>query len=746
MEVTKESRRGIGYGGKTLLELLAERDKKTVETGYYCGLKDLPLNREDPMKLELFFSKLLAATIAGRETARMISGSPQIREVAELATGFYTPEGDCVLQSTGIIIHIPIMGEVIKWMIAQSYEQEEGIHDGDIFTSNDNAIAGMHPPDVYDLIPIFYEDTLVGWAATVIMEAELGAIAPGAMSSAASERFLDGIRFSAEKTGEKDVHYKSFDRRIRAGMRMPDLFILDRKAALAADIKVREEVKRVIDEFGLNYFIEAQRELIENERRAHLERMKRRTVPGKFHAPVTFENYMTKTFVPPHHAVDQIRLVPMDFIIRADGSCFLDLDGAGPWGWHPSNTTPSSMRGAMCLLLAQTLAYTGAANEGTMMCVEMNLPYDTYVNPSSKNIATANLFSFPINGGGAWFRLQSMSFFSRGFVEECIAGSPTTATFGVSGKDHYGNDFGFLMTDIAGTCGSGAFAIRDGVTGHAPWQPVSDMGNVEVWELLLPLSWTGKGLLPDACGWGKYRGGFPVVSTMMVHKTQLLAVDITPIVLLTKIYPNSGMFGGYPGTGPIFKMVEGANTEELIRKRLPLLHAYGKISLPDMEKNIQGRHILETARGVSIPAVFKHGDWIQVAYATHSGGWGDPIQRNIPLIKRDLDNGLVTPEVCGKIFCVAASYDAKSEEWVIDPEKSRQLREAKKAERLRKGVPVKEWWKKRRADILQGKMPDLMKDMYNGSLNKGKRWPKEFRSFWMLPDDFTYPSYDKRQR
>jgi N-methylhydantoinase B/oxoprolinase/acetone carboxylase alpha subunit len=690
------------------------------------------------MKLELFFSKLLAATIAGRETARMISGSPQIREVAELATGFYTAEGDCVLQSTGIIIHIPIMGEVIKWMITQGYEHEEGLFDGDIFTSNDNAIAGMHPPDVYDLIPIFYRDILIGWAATVIMEAELGAIAPGGMPSAASERFLDGIRFSAEKTGEKDVHYRSFERRIRSGMRMPDLFLLDRKAALAADIKVREEIKRIIDEFGLDYFIRAQRELIELERRTQLERVKRRTVPGKFHAPVTFENYMTKTFVAPHHSVDQITLVPMDFIIQPDGKYFLDLDGAGPWGWHPSNTTPSSMRGAMCLLLSQTLAYTGSANEGTMMCVDMNLPYDSYVNPSSKNIATGNLFSFPINGGGAWLRLQSMAFFSRGFVEECITGSPTSAGIGICGKDHYGNDFGLLITDPAGTCGSGAFAIRDGVTGYTPWQPVSDMGNVETWELLLPLSWTGRRLLPNSCGWGKYRGGFPIIATWMVHKSEVLAVDIIPIVLLTKIYPNSGMFGGYTGAGPFFQMIEGANTEELLKNKLPLLHSYGNVLAPDIKKNIKGRHILETARGVSIPAVFRHGDWIQVNYGTQSGGFGDPIKRIPELIKKDLDNGLINSEACEKVFAVAASYDEQREEWVIDQIKTHKLREAKKEERLRKGISAKEWWKKRRKDILQGKMPELMKDMYNRSLNKGKHWPKEFRSFWMLPDDFTF--------
>ncbi|OGW17427.1 MAG: hypothetical protein A3G93_03940 [Nitrospinae bacterium RIFCSPLOWO2_12_FULL_45_22] len=738
MKLTKESTQGIAYNGKTIKELLEERDKRTAKSGYYYGLKELELYKGDPMKLELFFSRLLAATIAGRETTRMISGSPQIREVAELATGLYTAEGDCVLQSTGIIIHIPLMGEVIKWMINQDYEHEEGIHDGDIITSNDNVIAGMHPPDVYDIIPIFYHEKLVGWAATVIMEAELGAVAPGAMSSAASERFLDGIRFSAEKTGENDVHYKSFERRVRSGVRLPDLFLLDRKGALAANIKVREDIRRIIEEFGLDYFIEAQRELIEIERRAQLERVKRRTVPGKFHVPVTFENYMTKTFVPPHHAIDQIRLVPMDFIIQPDGKYFLDLDGAGPWGWHPSNTTPSSMRGAMCLLLSQTIAYTGAANEGTMMCVDMNLPYDSYVNPSSKNIATGNLFSFPINGGGAWLRLQSMAFFSRGFVEECIAGSPTSATFGMSGKDHYGNDFGFLMTDIAGTCGSGAFAIRDGLTGHAPWQPVSDMGNVEVWELFLPLSWTGRGLLPNSCGWGKYRGGFSIMATWMVYKSQLLGLDITPVVLLDKIYPNSGMFGGYTGTGPFYKMVEGANTETLLQEKLPLLHHYGHPLNPDMEKNIQGRHLLETSRGVSIPGVFRHGDWLQVHYGQQAGGFGDPIKRDTGLIKKDLDSGLITLEISGKIFGMAASYDEHREEWIIDQDKTIKLREEKKKERLRKGIPVKEWWKKRRKDLLQGKMPELMKDMYNCSLDKGEHWSRNFKSFWMLRDDFTF--------
>ena len=219
---------GIGWGDKTLAACWKKKERLYKETGYYYGLKTLPLSAEDPMKLELFHSRLLSAAIAGRETTRMVSASPQVREVAELAVALYTPEGDCILQSTGIIIHIPLMGQVIRWMIKQNYE-DEGIRDGDCFTSNDCAIAGMHSADIYDIQPIFHEDKLIGWVGCVIMEAEIGALSPGCMPCGATERFVDGIKFTAEKSAVNNLHLKSFERKIRFGLRSPDMFLLDRK-------------------------------------------------------------------------------------------------------------------------------------------------------------------------------------------------------------------------------------------------------------------------------------------------------------------------------------------------------------------------------------------------------------------------------------------------------------------------------------------------------------------------------------
>jgi len=733
--------KGVGWGGKTLRELWEEKERLYRKTGCYYGLRDLPLWKEDPLKLEVLASRLLAAAIAGRETTRMISASPIVREVSELAVAIYTPEGDCILQSTGIIIHIPLMGQVIEWMINENYEEEVGINEGDCFTSNDNYIAGMHPPDVYDITPIFYEGELAGWVGTVIMEADVGALAPGCMPSGATERFVEGLRFSAEKTAVNDRHLKVFERRARLGTRMPDLFLLDRKGALAANVKVRNEVGKIIQEFGVEFYMEGTRELIEMERRAQLERVRKRAVPGKFHSPTSFEIYLTRTIAPPHHARDRITLVPFDFHIKPDGRYYLDFDGAGSWGWHAANATPSALLGGACLMLTQTIAYDGKANQGTFLTLEMNTPYDTFVNPSSPNIAASMLFSWPVIGGAIWMGLQSRAFFSRGFLEEFRAPAPmgfaTSGVVGYAGKNQWGMDFGFPIMEAPGCSGSGGFAIRDGILSDAIILPPSDMGNAEVWELVLPLLWMGRKFIPDACGWGKYRSGPSIMATYMVYKTDLLSLDTNPEGHCERIGCNTGMFGGYPALSGFAKVSVNANTMELIQQQQSLAHGEGYPGAGDIEENIRGDLIIPRMNSY-VKAIAKHGDVIQCYMGMGAGGTGDPVKRNSALAKWDLDNGLLTIDRCRRICCIDARYGEMAEEWAIDEKKTAELRQKTRKKRLAKGIPAKEWWQKRRQDIIDGNLPPLLKEMYNDSLAKGERWPGEFRAFWQLPEDFTF--------
>jgi len=736
----KAAKKGIGYGGKSLKQMLVERERIYQETGFYYGLEDLPLQTEDPFRLELLHERLLAAALAGRETTRMVSASPQVRETAELAVVLYTPEGDCIVQSTGLLIHIPIIGHVLRWMIGQDYEEEEGINDGDCFTSNDVAIAGMHTADVYDIQPIFWGGELIGWVGTVIMEAEVGALLPGCMPCDATDRFVDGIKFTAEKSAVNDNHLRSFERKIRLDTRMPDVFLLDRKGALAADIAVRQEMKKIVEEFGVDYYMKAIRELIEIERRTQLERVKRRTVPGKFHSPSTIEVYLANSPVPPHHRVDRITLVPWDFHIKPDGSYSIDFDGTGDWGWHIHNCTPSALEGAVSMILTQTISTTGKANHGTMLTVDMNVPYDTFVNPSSAHLAYCNQFAWPLKGGPKLMVQQSHAFFCRGYVEEVRAGNTMLCAGGgcFCGQDHLGNtEYSFLATEAAGAMGGGAFAIRDGVISEAIFQPDADMGNVEIWELMLPMLWLGRRLMPDSCGYGRYRGAYSLISTWLIYQTPMLALTTGPSAQTAKIYPNMGMFGGYAGPNSFEKVLTNTNSKQLIMEGKPLAHGSYDDGVNDLEQNIEGDLLVETRNGQWL-CIAEDGDIVQSFYGGTTAGFGDPIKRDPTLAKKDLDNQLLSIKRCRNMHCIEAKYDEKAEEWVIDEKRTAEMREERRKERLAKAIPTQEWWQQRREELLEGKMPHLIKKMYNESLTKGERWPGEFREFWCLPDRFTF--------
>jgi len=64
--------KGIGEDGKTLQQMLEENERLYRETGCYAGVREPHLLKENPVKGELFHSRIMASLIAGRETTRMV--------------------------------------------------------------------------------------------------------------------------------------------------------------------------------------------------------------------------------------------------------------------------------------------------------------------------------------------------------------------------------------------------------------------------------------------------------------------------------------------------------------------------------------------------------------------------------------------------------------------------------------------------------------------------------------------------
>src|SRR5699024_4866701 len=91
-------------GTMTLKEQLLESDRLLKETGHYAGITELKNREEDPLRYESLHTKLRSIAVEAREMARRISASPGVREVGEMVVALYTPEGDAISLSTGIMV------------------------------------------------------------------------------------------------------------------------------------------------------------------------------------------------------------------------------------------------------------------------------------------------------------------------------------------------------------------------------------------------------------------------------------------------------------------------------------------------------------------------------------------------------------------------------------------------------------------------------------------------------------------
>src|SRR6266513_3716900 len=282
-DLEPREREPIGWEGKRLDQMLAESERLFADTGSYCGLSgELELLGSDPIGYEKLFSRIRGGLVSARETALNISASPIVRELGELCFALYTPEGDSVALSTGIIVHVHTMSDAIKWMVRHGYEDNPGIRPGDIFANNDPVIGDVHNADVQTFVPIFWKDELVAWAGGVTHVLDIGASTPGGVPVGPTHRLEDGIDLPCMKIGEGDRLAKWHLKRCQKRTRAPMYYLLDERTRLAGCHMIREAVERVILEEGAERFKLVGREVIEEGRRSFKSRIREMTVPGRY--------------------------------------------------------------------------------------------------------------------------------------------------------------------------------------------------------------------------------------------------------------------------------------------------------------------------------------------------------------------------------------------------------------------------------------------------------------------------------
>ena len=715
---------------KSLNERLLESESLFAETGQFAGIEHLVLREKDPLKFETLHLKLRACCVSAREMARRISASPGVREVGEMVVAFYTPEGDAVALSNGIMVHVHTMSRFIKWMIQNDYENDPGFNSGDIFANNDAFIGTVQVPDVMDVIPIFHNDRLLGWAGAVCHELEAGGITPGGDVALAQERFAEGLFVCAEKIGQNDRIRRDYIIRCERNLRMPVYWILDEQAKVAACISIREQILEIIKDLGADSFEHYCREFIEEGRRTQLARTCQLTVPGTYRAH-TFYGHVTKDKpgFQPLGPPDWLYAIPLEMEISLDGHITLDFEGAQPWGFHSMNCTPAGMDGGMFVTLTQHMNFEGLVNDGAWMATTLKLPKGTWTNPDIETCATATSWALLLPAFGAFQRMLSRGFLARGFVEEVFVGQVNSPMIEMGGINQYGKIFGIAHFECA-AAGSGALAIKDGLdTAYVGWNPESDMGNIEIWEMDMPMVYIGRSILPNSGGAGKYRGGNAFVSSWMVNKTQHLRLVTSEHS--SRVFDNAGMCGGYPApTCQLHRSVRNSNIMELASARIPFADDLGK-DKNALEHNFEGVH--ETIEGPYIAAPLKEGDIFTHSY-NGGGGYGDSLERDPALILSDVINGHSSRIHAENVHGVRFNSKPDEESIEIDIEATWELRKKMLKDRKSRARPVSEWYNSERQRAMQWNIAPEVKSMYVAAMELSPRFTDEFKSFWKLTE------------
>jgi acetone carboxylase, alpha subunit len=712
----------------SLKEKLKKSEEEFRTNGYY--VESMKTKEKDPIKYEILHSRLLSSMVSARETAKRISASPMVREIGELCFSLYTPEGDSIVLSTGIMVHVHTMSRAIKWMIENEYEERVGFKEGDYFSNNDSFIGGVHVPDIMTITPIYYKSELMGWVGGVTHVLEVGAVDAAGMGPAQTTRFHEGISLTCLKTAENDELKHDYEQMVIRNTRSPAYWLMDERARIAGCRIIRDSVKEIIDSFGLEYYEKATRELIEEARQGIKKKVQQVLFPGRYRGVAFYDVLLEGKPVAEVAAKDTLIHMPLEMNVTKDGDLILDFDGASSWGQHNHNCSPAAMDGGFFVALTQFLAYDGKINDGGWLACELRLPVGSVFNPDSIFAATGAAWTTLLPAFGTFLRLLSRSFYSKGYREEILAGCADTNGEGGTGIDQYGNNFGTGTAELV-CCGSGARGVMDGLdTAYALWNPESDMGDAEIWELILPILHLGRTTTPDSGGFGKYRGGNGFNTVWLIHNTEdILIVTFTNV---TKVFDQAGIMGGYPAMCNYNYLARDTNVSKLIEDKLPLPHIEGSPANPDIQRLVESKSF-EEREGAVFASRAKNFDLFQHFYLA-GGGYGDPIERNPEMIKKDLENDMTTIRTALKVYRVAIDKQAMN----IDEDKTRQMRDAERKNRKERGIPAKEYLAKERERILKGDLIPVVKEMYNDSFRMSDKFARDFREFWELDAGFAF--------
>jgi N-methylhydantoinase B len=219
---------------------------------------------EDPITLEIIQEALQAIGDEMFAVLRKTAMSAIIYEVLDAGTAVTDRRGDLASAGAGIPTFVGVLDKAVKRII----ELHDEIRPGDVFVTNDPFYGGVtHLNDVIVALPVFADDELIAWTASIAHFNDVGGMVPGSISNDAREIFQEGLRLPAVKLIDAGEPVTPVLEIMKVNSRLPDFLQGDLWAEIAAVRLGERRVAELARKYGMRTFLTAVEELLEHGER-----------------------------------------------------------------------------------------------------------------------------------------------------------------------------------------------------------------------------------------------------------------------------------------------------------------------------------------------------------------------------------------------------------------------------------------------------------------------------------------------
>ena len=575
----------------------------------------------DPILVEIVEGTLASVEQEVETAIGRTSRSPMIRDAHDFRVGIHDRKlRKLTGRSYSALVH----------PVVRDYPLET-MNPGDVYFHNDVYLSegGIgHLPDLCVTVPVFFDGEVVCFVQAFGHHDDIGGAVPGSMPSGATSVYEEGLMVPPIKLWDRGVPNESALKIMTRNSRMPDSLSADLDAECSACLMGARRMSELFERYGRETIEACFESIISKSTETYKREILSKIPDGEY----VWEDYAE------HDGVDEPKLHTQRItLIKTPEKIVLDFNGTSPQAKGPINHCADYADGNFLKKwLAPILRNLADSpermaqldvNEGVVPLIEMRFP--------PKGTLLTPIFPAPTNAR-TFVILRLLGVFA-GVLAKAVDGKmpadqETIRYTGVYGDDLEGNPY--LMREVLGG-GSGGRYYADGEdTIHV----VPDSRNLptEFTESRFPFIVERLGLACDSGGAGRFRGGLGYEKEIrMLRDAKFMSIADRSILSCW------GVKGGKAGA-PFSVVIEPGTSNQ--------------------------REVDALSDAVEVRA----GELIRIR-TTGGGGWGDPLERPVEEVRRDLEWGKISIEGARKDYGVIATRE--NESILIDEAGSLSLRQ-----------------------------------------------------------------------